>query len=103
VICSDHEGLPMVLLEALAVGTRVVAHATGGMIDVLKASDRGLLVTEHSAASYAEAIEQLIARPVSAQPVAPLPERFTATYNCRALQDLYRTLLQEHTPRESNG
>ncbi len=103
VICSDHEGLPMVLLEALAVDTPVVAHATGGMIDVLKGNERGLLVTEHTHSAYADAICALITRPTTAKLVSQLPERFTATYNCRALQNLYRTLLQEHPPRESHG
>lgn len=102
-ICSDHEGLPMVLLEALAVDTPVVAHATGGMIDVLKGSDRGSLVTEHTYSGYADAIHALIMRSAPAQPTAKLPERLTATYNCRALQDLYRSLLQQHPLRGSHG
>lgn len=61
VMCSDHEGMPMTLLEAVTVGTVVLAHAVGGMVDVLENSKRGLLVTEHSAPAYASGLLQLLA------------------------------------------
>jgi glycosyltransferase involved in cell wall biosynthesis len=91
VICSDHEGLPMVLLEALSVGTPVVAHATGGMVEVLKEGGRGLLVDEHTAAGYANAVNALTGK-ASPEAAAQLPVRFTAAHNSRALQNLYQKL-----------
>src|SRR4051812_9867197 len=48
VMCSDHEGTPMTALEAVGLGARVVAHKTGGLIDILNGDD-DLLVTNHSA------------------------------------------------------
>lgn len=31
VMCSDHEGMPMVALETIALGTKLVAHNVGGL------------------------------------------------------------------------
>ena len=59
VLCSDHEGLPMVVLEALAVETPVVAHAVGGIPDALDAGNCGILVDEQDPARIATAIRDL--------------------------------------------
>jgi L-malate glycosyltransferase len=97
VICSDHEGLPMVLLEALVVGTPILAHATGGMVDVLKDSAAGRLVHDHSAGAYAEALPLLIAAGVPDRAMNRVPDRYTATHNKQAIESLYRQL---SNPRE---
>jgi L-malate glycosyltransferase len=94
VICSDHEGLPMVLLEALAVGTPVVAHATGGMTDVVEESSHGLLVEEHTASGYARATVSLLESAAAQRRTPSVPERLTAGHNERAFENLYRQLLR---------
>ncbi len=101
VICSDHEGLPMVLLEALSVGTPIVAHATGGMVDVLRSSPLGLLVEKHTPAGYAAGLREMVERTVP--PETSLPERFTAVHNRRALQNLYKALVHPDLTRELHG
>lgn len=60
VITSDHEGLPMVLLEAMALQTPVIAHAVGGIPTLLDQGKCGILVSDHQPSAYAEAIYQLI-------------------------------------------
>lgn len=59
-LTSDHEGLPMILLEAMANGIPVVAHAVGGIPDVMNQGDCGVLVTDHTPNGYAEALFQLL-------------------------------------------
>ncbi len=53
---SDHEGLPMVLLEAMALEIPIVAHAVGGIPKLLDHGICGTLVNEHTAAGYAQEI-----------------------------------------------
>ena len=62
-ITSDHEGLPMILLEAMALKTAVIAHAVGGIPTVLNQGECGILVSEHQPSAYADAIYQLIKNP----------------------------------------
>jgi glycosyltransferase involved in cell wall biosynthesis len=57
VMCSDHEGLPMTALEAAVVGVPLVAHAVGGLLDVVPES---LLVRAHHAGGYAAALRGLL-------------------------------------------
>lgn len=60
VITSDHEGLPMVVIEAQALEVPIVAHAVGGIPDALANGQAGLLVTDHSPEGYAKAIAEFI-------------------------------------------
>jgi glycosyltransferase involved in cell wall biosynthesis len=55
VLCSDHEGLPTALLEALYVGVPVVARAVGGIPEVIGNSQTAELVTSDDPAVLAAA------------------------------------------------
>lgn len=59
VMCSDHEGTPMTALEAMALGTPLIAHNTGGLKDILQDYPQ-LLVSDHSAEGYAMRIKELM-------------------------------------------
>ncbi len=88
-MCSDHEGLPMTLLEAVALKTRVVAHAVGGIPELIESPQMGVLVQQHTAQAYAEAIYQSLQSEYDAA-IAP---RFTHTGCARAHLRLYQSLL----------
>lgn len=57
-IPSLWEGLPLVLLEALSVGTPIVASACDGILDVLRDGENGLLVPPADASALATALER---------------------------------------------
>jgi glycosyltransferase involved in cell wall biosynthesis len=60
---SDHEGLPMILLEAMALQLPVIAHAVGGIPVLLDQGSCGVLVYKHNAQAYGNEIYQLAHNP----------------------------------------
>jgi glycosyltransferase involved in cell wall biosynthesis len=56
VLTSDHEGTPMIALEALALGVPVVAHAVGGLVPLLGSATQGRLVRSQDPTEVARGI-----------------------------------------------
>jgi L-malate glycosyltransferase len=93
VFTSDHEGLPMAALEALALGVPVVAHAVGGLPELIDSSARGHLVTEQDPEHYAAGIRRVLAsRSPRAGATSLLPEAFLLEACCRRYVALYQEL-----------
>lgn len=67
VMCSDHEGLPMTLLEAMAIGTPIAGHAVGGIAQLLQGEACGWPVHNQLAISYATAITDILDNPSERQ------------------------------------
>ena len=63
ILTSDHEGLPMVVLEAMALQVPVIAHAVGGLPTALDHGECGILVNEPDPEAYAHAILDLAGDP----------------------------------------
>jgi glycosyltransferase involved in cell wall biosynthesis len=60
VLASLRESLPMVLLEAMAAGKAVVATSVGGVPEVVRHGQTGLLVRPKDSLSIAEAVISLL-------------------------------------------
>lgn len=60
VLSSKWENFPHVLVEALAVGTPVVATATGGVTEIVRDGENGILVPPDDAAALADAIRRYL-------------------------------------------
>jgi len=63
ILSSDWENFPHAAVEALAVGTPVVATAVGGVPEVVRDGVNGLLVPPGSPDALAEAIARLLGSP----------------------------------------
>ena len=65
VVClsSDAEGVPMVLVEAMAAGKPVVATDVGGVSDAVEAGSTGLLVPRDDQPAFARALLELARAP----------------------------------------
>jgi len=99
VMCSDHEGLPMTPLESITLDTPVIAHKTGGLIDILDNHCGGLLVSNHHAEGYTEAIQSLIdpntdTKQLLSQGKSRVEQQFSAKVNADKITKLYKQLAQ---------
>jgi glycosyltransferase involved in cell wall biosynthesis len=69
-LTSRGEGTPLVLMEALVRHVPVVASAVGGVPDIVRDGETGLLVAPGDAEALAGAVAQLAADPAAARAMA---------------------------------
>ena len=92
-ITSDHEGLPMVLLEALSVELPVIAHDVGGISDVLDRGRFGTLIQTQEAAKYTTELRRLAEnRKAYAEKAKQGLEHVRKRYSSRVTADAYTDL-----------
>jgi glycosyltransferase involved in cell wall biosynthesis len=100
---SEHEGLPLVLVQGLLAGLPVVAFDLDGAREVIVPDKTGYLVKAGSVEQLAGAIEATITatgpvKPLSNQARARLAECFSWVPMVDRLEQLYSSLLQASGP-----
>jgi glycosyltransferase involved in cell wall biosynthesis len=100
---SDDEGLPVALLEALALERPVVATAVGGVPAVIRSGETGILVEKGDSAGMAEGITTLLADPEQARRLgkagrAMVEARYGIETMVRSFEHIYRRVLGGLSP-----
>lgn len=99
VLPSLAEGFGLVILEAFLCGTPVVATQVGGVPEVVRDGETGLLVPPADAAALAAAIDRVLEDPAAARAMAArgrdfVRQNFTADRMAAATVAVYRNVLE---------
>ena len=91
---GDRDGLPTVLLEAMALGTPCVGTDVTGIPEVIEHERTGLMVQQRDAPALAAACETLLTDPARREPLARaarahIEQRFDADRNAARLRVLF--------------
>ena len=86
VLTSLTEGMPLVLVEAMAYGKPIVATDVGGVRELVKDGETGFVVPPKNPEAFAEAVIDLINQPEKRQNIArAATERFMQDYSSERL------------------
>lgn len=98
---SDHEGLPMILLEAMTLSVPIISHGVGGIPHLLDHGNCGILVHDHSAPAYAREILRLAEDHIATSNITKLAlnrvtTHYSAEQNTNKYYEEYKRILNTH-------
>jgi len=98
VITSHHEGIPMVLLEAMALKRAIVATAVGGVNEIIENGKSGSLVNPGDAGALAAACLAILGdvnrrHTLEVGAADRISEEFSIEIQTRRMSDLYRKVV----------
>ena len=93
VLPSYTEGLPNIMLEAMACGTPVLATPVGGIPDIIKDGETGFLMENNSPEGIAENVIRALAHPNINEITKNARALIEENYNYQAAVDGYRIIL----------
>ena len=96
-ICSDHEGIPMVMLEAMALKVAVVARKVGGIPEVIQDGVNGILVPSDSPEDLGGACLTIFTNPRLRESLTEvayddIQRRYSAEQHARTIVELYESV-----------
>jgi len=100
VLPSQSEGVSLALLEAMAAGLPVIVSKVGGLPEVVRHEENGLLVPVGDAGALAQGLASLLADPAWAQALGEQARRDVETHYSldrlgREINEIYEELVQK--------
>jgi glycosyltransferase involved in cell wall biosynthesis len=103
ILASDREGMPNVVLEALACGTPVVATRVGGVPEIMTDPVAGVLLDSAASSAIVKGVRQLLARPADPMRVSEFGRRFGWERATRGQLAIFRALVAERASKSWRG
>jgi glycosyltransferase involved in cell wall biosynthesis len=106
VLPSLSEGLPTILPEAMLCGIPVIATPVGGIPEIIRDAETGLLVECRDSRGLAQSIEQLLWDDALARRIAARAQEFagnslTWARNARAMLEIYQDTVRRFAARRT--
>jgi glycosyltransferase involved in cell wall biosynthesis len=101
-LASAMEGCPNVILESLACGTPVIATAVGGIPEIIRSDEFGLL-TQRNETKIAEAIEAALRKSWRSYDLIQLGKQHSWEQTARAVHDVFESVLGGNTESPRRG
>jgi glycosyltransferase involved in cell wall biosynthesis len=99
ILTSEHEGLPMILLEAMSEGIPVIASAVGGIPGLLENGKYGRLIYSNEHTEYADAIHDLYINPIERTRLADSARmHIINNYSAAATANAYYEIYKKYCP-----
>jgi glycosyltransferase involved in cell wall biosynthesis len=86
------EGLPTVILEAMAAGVPVVATEVSGSIELVKDGVTGSLVPPANPAAIADAVRELLSNPNRAEKLSDAAQRWSQRFSIEGVATQYQDI-----------
>lgn len=91
---GDVEGFGLVILEAMASGLPVIASSSGGITDIIRHGENGLLVEERNTEQLAQAINHLLSSPELSAKLSKASLRTAAEFDYSVIAQKYHTIME---------
>lgn len=92
VLCSSREGMPNVLLEAMACGTPVVATNVGGIAEIVSNDDVGILMATRTTDALVSSLKSLFSGKHDRQYIRQHAQKFGWEQTSRAQLELFKRI-----------